>query len=483
MLKGIGLPMAIFRRIHLSSVVAKLVLVALVLPVVLGTAFFQLASANRGLAVTAVLRSVQRENAELLKLQLDEETGLRGLVVTGNRAFLDPYEKAKTRFPIVFGELWTDLGRLGSLSSVRDEAAELGRLHEAWATDVAATVLQHGTSVAVQRRGLADIDRFRQVSASIDRVVNAEATARRDTAQSELTQGVALFSAAIALFFVAVLIFTTNERRLRSDLDRERSIVASLQRAFVGEKEAMATLDVGAVYRSATKGMFVGGDVFDVYLLPDRRALLMVADVSGKGVEAAVETAFVKYAFRALARVSRSPAEIVAQVNDMYMQDLERRESGSFIVIFLGILDFDAGELRYTSAGHSGAFLRGGSGVHMLGVTGPALGIVDAPMFAEKSALLEPDDTLLVATDGLTESRDSAGALLTDEGLAAWFSESSATASAQDVVDALVARAFDRSDGRISDDLAAVCARITAAGGRSAPPRPELAARPFRLRR
>ncbi len=474
--------MALFRRIHPSSVVA-LALVALVLPVVIGTALFHLASANRGLAETAVLRSVQRENAELLKLQLDEETGLRGLVVTGHRAFLDPYETAQTRFPIVFGELWADLGRLGSLGSLRDEAAELGRLHEAWATDVAAPVLQHGTSVGVQSRGKADIDRFREVSASIDRVVNAEATARRDTAQSDLTQGVALFSAAIALFFVAVLIFTTNERRLRSDLDRERSIVASLQRAFVGEKEAMATLDVGAVYRSATKGTFVGGDVFDVYPLPDRRALVMVADVSGKGVEAAVETAFVKYAVRALSRVSRSPTDIVSQVNEMYMQDLERRESGSFIVLFLGILDFEAGELRYTSAGHSGAFLRAGSGVRMLGVTGPALGIVDAPMFAEKSARLEPADMLLVATDGLTESRDAAGALLTDEGLATWFSESSATASAQDVVDALVARAFSRSDGRISDDLAAVCARITAAGERADVPRAEPVARPLRSRR
>jgi serine phosphatase RsbU (regulator of sigma subunit) len=228
----------------------------------------------------------------------------------------------------------------------------------------------------------------------------------------------------------------------------------------------MPAIDVGVAYRSATKGTFVGGDVFDVHLLRDRRAMVMVADVSGKGVDAAVETAFVKYAIRALARATTSPADIVRQVNQMYAQDGDRWGAGSFIVLFLAILDLEAGELCYASAGHGSAYLRRGAEVRTLAVTGPALGILDDSTYGEECIRLRPSDTLLVVTDGLTESRDRSGSLLTEEGVAEWFSESDNKTSAQGLVDALLDRALARANGDIADDLAVVCARLNEVAGR-----------------
>jgi sigma-B regulation protein RsbU (phosphoserine phosphatase) len=151
----------------------------------------------------------------------------------------------------------------------------------------------------------------------------------------------------------------------------------------------------------------------------------------------------------------------------MYVQDGDRWDAGSFIVLFVGILDLQAGQLRYASAGHGPAYFRRGTIVETLAVTGPALGIVDDPAYGEERIKLQPSDMLLVVTDGLTESRDQSGSLLTEEGVAAWFSEAAAGASAQAVVDALLERAYERSKGHISDDLAVVCARICEVGARA----------------
>ena len=462
--------MTIFRRVQLSSFVKALALLAIAFPAVIAVGLVHLNAASKGIAAFSTLRGAQRVNAELLKLQLDEETGLRGYIVTGHRVFLEPYRQAQERFPVALAELQGAVDRMGMEPELRAATRELGREHDAWIADIAAPILQSGTTVALQSKGKSYVDRFRATSAGIDRGVNAAAANRRDRSQADLRQGVTLFGSGLVLVIVATLIVTASQRRLRQQLDRERGIVASLQRAFVSGKQLVPAIDVGAAYRSATQGTLVGGDVFDVHLLPDRRALLMVADVSGKGVSAAVETAFVKYAIRALARATRSPAEIVRQVNQMYVQDTERFHSGSFIVLFLAILDLAAGELRYASAGHGSAYLRRGSAVETLAVTGPALGILDDATFGEERIDVRAADVLLVVTDGLTESRDSRGELLTEEGVAAWFSESSDVTGAQAVVDTLLERASKRSKNGIADDLAVVCARISEVSDR--PPFP-----------
>lgn len=458
--------MLLARRIPFTSFVKALALAAVAFPIVVTVGLFHLDAASKGIAEVSLMRGAQRANAELLKLQLDEETGLRGYIVTGHRTFLDPYEQAQERFPAVLTELQTEAKRLGMSLALQDAVRELAQVHERWIAEVAAPILRDGTSVARQSKGKVYIDRFRAMNASIDTVLSATANARRDAAQTDLREGIALFATAFVLVIVTALVVSTSQRRLRQDLERERSIVASLQRAFVSGHQRVPAIDVGVAYRSATKGTYVGGDVFDVHLLRDGRAMIMVADVSGKGVDAAVETAFVKYAIRAIARATTSPAEIVRQVNQMYAQDGERWGEGSFIVLFLAILDLKAGELCYASAGHGSAYLRCGSAVRTLAVTGPALGILDDSTYGEECVRLQPSDTLLVVTDGLTESRDRSGSLLTEEGIADWFFESDSNASAQGIVDALLDRALARAYGEIADDLAVVCARMNKAAER-----------------
>ena len=451
--------MARFGRVQLTSYAAKLALVVLAFSVVITSSFIQLRAASKGIAETSVLRGALHASAVLLKLQLDEETGLRGYALAWHRVFLEPYLQGQERFPAALATLQGALGKLGTAAQ-REEAQQLRLLHDSWVAEVAQPTLRGSNTIARQARGKVLVDRFRSISASLDHSVDAAANSRRDSAQADLNLGVALFGSAILLVIVAALIVVSAQRRLRQDLERERGIVASLQRAFVSGKEVVPEIDVGVAYRSATEGTFVGGDVFDVHLLQDGRVLLMVADVSGKGVDAAVETALIKYTVRALARTIGSPAEIARQVNQVYGQDRARWGSGSFVVLFVAILDLTTGEVRYASAGHGSAYLRRGAAVQTLAVTGPALGIFDDTPYGEERLALLATDTLLVVTDGLTESRNRRGELLTEHGVAEWFAQSPPSVNAQALVDGILGRAFERSNGKIADDLAVVCARI-----------------------
>ena len=108
--------------------------------------------------------------------------------------------------------------------------------------------------------------------------------------------------------------------------------------------------------------MAVGGDVFDVYRLSENRALVLIADISGKGVDAAVLTAFIKFMIRAIALRKSDPAAILAEFNVGVLQG--RRKSVS--------LRFDVRrrarhrarfDLEYGSAGHDCAYVRRDAGV------------------------------------------------------------------------------------------------------------------------
>ena len=83
--------------------------------------------------------------------------------------------------------------------------------------------------------------------------------------------------------------------------------------------------------------MAVGGDVFDVYRLSDTLALVLIADVSGKGVDAAVLTAFIKFTIRGIALRRRDPGAILAEFNTAFAQTVENPYL--FVSMFVGVLD------------------------------------------------------------------------------------------------------------------------------------------------
>lgn len=213
----------------------------------------------------------------------------------------------------------------------------------------------------------------------------------------------------------------------------------------------LAGIAIGSVVLSEIPGID-GGDIIDVFELDSRFALLLVADVSGRGAQAAAQTAFIRYTIRTLALESDfDPAVVLAKFNAIYFRTVKDDEA--FVVLILGIIDSQTGDLRYASAGHEPAFIRRRSGrLSLLEPTGPIIGAAPFSAYGSDVVRLEPGDVVVWTTDGMTESRDRRRRLLGTHGLTEWIA--AAPNDVQAVADWLVTALAERSGDAKRDDVA-----------------------------
>ncbi|MBC5800917.1 MAG: serine/threonine-protein phosphatase [Candidatus Eremiobacteraeota bacterium] len=268
------------------------------------------------------------------------------------------------------------------------------------------------------------------------------------------------------LFAVVALLFALVVGRLRRVVDESRVVVEGLQKAVLSKRRDVPNVDVGSVLLSATQGSNVGGDTYDAFTFDRRHAMFLVADVSGKGLAAAVDTALVKYSIRTLFSEHHDPGEVLARFGALYARSADRPET--FVVLFLAVIDLQTGCLRYASAGHEPAWLRRSAAVTQLAPTGPIVGIEDEPQYGTCELMLAEDDLLIVTTDGLTESRDAHRQFLGPQGAANWFTD--LDGNAQMMADTIVRRLRHRSR-RIADDLAILVVRYAPSARGEAPNR------------
>jgi PAS domain-containing protein len=180
----------------------------------------------------------------------------------------------------------------------------------------------------------------------------------------------------------------------------ERSRAAEvLSRSLVpSELPEVPGLDIHAFVRPAASG--VGGDFYDVVSLADGRSLLVIADVSGKGPEAAALTAMARYTLTTLARYHASPAELLGAVNETLVDQLP---DGRFCSLACGAFGPSPEGIRVTVAvaGHpKPILLRKAGRVETCGITGLPLGVFYRLDLQEQDVVLEPGDAFLLVTDG-----------------------------------------------------------------------------------
>ncbi len=164
----------------------------------------------------------------------------------------------------------------------------------------------------------------------------------------------------------------------------------------------------------------VGGDFYDVILLDDHHFGVAIADVSDKGMPAALYMALTRSLLRTEARRERSPRTVLETVNQLL---LELGEPNMFVSVFYGVVDRATRELTYCRAGHDRPILARAGTTQNLGGRGVALGIFDRDRFrlTEEQIALAPGDRLLLYTDGLTDMQTTAGDFFGQERLKTLF--------------------------------------------------------------
>jgi sigma-B regulation protein RsbU (phosphoserine phosphatase) len=161
----------------------------------------------------------------------------------------------------------------------------------------------------------------------------------------------------------------------------------------------------------------VGGDFFDfIPLAPDRLGLV-IADVSDKGIPAALYMMFARTTLRAAALSGRAPADMLMRTNELILAD---SAAEMFVTAYYSILDTTEHVLSYASAGHNLALYAAADGAEAtpLITAGIPLGVVTPAHIEQKTLALQPGDVVLFYTDGVTESLDALGEEFGQERLA-----------------------------------------------------------------
>ena len=249
---------------------------------------------------------------------------------------------------------------------------------------------------------------------------------------------------------------------------REHRVADMLSSAFLTDiPDTLPGLTLAANYRAGLEEAQVGGDYYDAFALPDGRVALVIADVSGKGLSAAVQTATVKYSLRAFATEAGAPGLVVSRLNRMLCSELAGL-GDHFVTLFYAVFEPVTGRLSWTSAGHESVLIkRNAGGSEFLEANGPILGLAEYA-YVHESAVLAAGDSLVLYTDGLTEARDPETRVLLDvEGVRKLVESVPAEAGPGAIASYLQQSALRWSAGRPQDDMALLVVQ------RSAPALPE----------
>lgn len=191
-----------------------------------------------------------------------------------------------------------------------------------------------------------------------------------------------------------------ERERQRQRLEQELNIARDIQQALI--PHGFRDFPYFAVAGIHTPCHAVGGDYFDVFPLSDDRTAILVADVSGKGIGAALLTTMLQGALSGMT-LDSDPVRVFNHINRFLC---EHSDVGRYATMFFGILD-RSGQLQYVNAGHpSPLILHRGEVSELIKVGSFPIGLIPEAEFAAAQATLEPGDTLALFSDGVTEAMD-----------------------------------------------------------------------------
>ncbi|HVT88281.1 MAG TPA: SpoIIE family protein phosphatase [Tepidisphaeraceae bacterium] len=250
----------------------------------------------------------------------------------------------------------------------------------------------------------------------------------------------------------------TEQTAARQNVESELRIARQIQTDLLPRQfPQRSEFDLYALNVPAKK---VAGDFYDFFFTPDDKLMIAIADVAGKGMPAALVMAVTRTIIRNLATEGMSPRQIAERANAMLVQD---SADSMFVTMFLAQYDTKTGEIAYVNAGHPRPYLFSpGQPPRQFGeVTGALLGVNpvgDDWQFEERKDKIEPGQTLVLYTDGVTEARAPSNEMLRDSGL-----EKLLTKYSQYPVEGICAKLVEElnkyQNGQQSDDITLVAIR------------------------
>ena len=210
-------------------------------------------------------------------------------------------------------------------------------------------------------------------------------------------------------------------------IERELALAVQIQKNFLPREEpAFEPFDISGGTRAC---YHVGGDYYDYIPIAEDRLGVVIADVAGVGVSAALLMASLRGALHEKFPATYDLSDLVAKLNDFVYTS---SDSHCFISFFLGVIDRSKDELTFVNAGHNPPVLVGSKGrPAALESTGLCLGMFPAQTYGEKTVALKPGDILCLYTDGIVESRKGKEEEFGDERLVARIRESSSLAAGE----------------------------------------------------
>jgi len=243
----------------------------------------------------------------------------------------------------------------------------------------------------------------------------------------------------------------------------QRNIVETLQRSLLINvpEDSFPGIKVAKFYQSAWEELSVGGDFYDVFAMPGGKTALVVGDATGKGLAAATRTAEAKFALRAYMYEHADPALALNRLNHFLCDTYsEVQDSDSIVAIAIGLVDVSANEVQFASAGAEPPFIVEASlTCRPAATTGVPVGAFRTAAYRNITMPFLPGDTIVMATDGVTEARRGKE-FMSYEGMVALATEHltgdhTVNEAGQALLDA--ARSF--AGGKFQDDVCILLAR------------------------
>ena len=251
----------------------------------------------------------------------------------------------------------------------------------------------------------------------------------------------------------------------RAALDSRDKLVALQNELDVASKMQQSILptsfpknDSYDTFGTMTPALDVGGDFFDVVRLQDEQVGLAIADVSGKGVPAALYMMSSRTLLKGTAISFHDPGQVLSEVNELLQED---DTESMFVTMLYAVYDPRSGVFTYASGGHDAPLLvRPDGSSELLPLTGGiALGVLPGFEYQQTTHLLQPGETIVLYTDGVTEAMDHDGTLFGVHGLQQYFEASppgDSEATGMQVMEAVAAFAGDAPQ---SDDITCLTLR------------------------